>query len=198
MRIEFHNLKQAGPKVLFALLLAAAVLAMTSCVPPPNRYTVAEAETTVQPPPPPTEVYFYPNRGQGAELQNRDSYECYLWSVKQTGFDPSAPGLAPHHKLVVVPEPPPGAGTAVGAVAGAVLGAAVASRGNKPEGILAGAVAGAIIGSASDAARREEADRIQGRYDQRTEQRIAEVERQATRYRRAMSACLEGRGYTVR
>jgi len=39
--------------------------------------------------------------------------------------------------------------------------------------------------------------RIQSRYDQRDADRNARIEQQAQGYRRAMSACLEGRGYTV-
>ena len=118
--------------------------------------------------------------------------------MDQTGFDPSAPNLAPHHKTIVVSEPPPGADTAAGAITGAMVGAAVSSRGNMVEGALVGAMAGAIFGSAAEAARQEQTARIQDHYDRQTERRIGEIERQAEEYRRALSACLEGRGYTVR
>lgn len=164
---------------------------------PPARY-VAEPVVTEQPPPPVTQVFFYPNQGQSTEQQDRDRYECYLWAKGQTGFDPSAPNLAPHTRVEVVPEPPPGTGTVVGAMSGAVLGAAVSSRGNRPEGALVGAVAGGILGTAVDAARQEEAARLQAHYAQQSAQRTAIIERQAADYRRALSACLEGRGYTVR
>lgn len=30
----------------------------------------------------------YPKKGQSAEQEKQDKYECYLWAVKQTGFDP--------------------------------------------------------------------------------------------------------------
>ena len=163
----------------------------------PYQYSTVKVETA-QPPPVLTEVYFYPNQGQTPERQDRDSYECYLWAKEQTGFDPSLPSLAPHHKLAVVPEPPPGTGTAVGAVTGAIIGATVASSGKSPEGALVGAMAGAMIGSASDAARQEEASRLQRYYDRQTAKQTADIERQASQYLRAISACLEGRGYTVR
>lgn len=42
------------------------------------------------PRPSPT-VYFYPLKGQSAEQQDRDRYECYRWAHRQTGFDPSRP-----------------------------------------------------------------------------------------------------------
>ncbi len=179
------------------LLIMAAGFTLTACMPPPPRYAAVPVRTTAQPPPPPTEVFFYPNRGQGSEQQDRDSYECYLWAVNQTGFDPSATNLAPHHKVVVVAEPPPGTDTAAGAITGAMLGAAVSSHGNMVEGVLVGMMAGAIFGSASDAARQEQTYRLQEHYDRQAGQHTAAIERQAEEYRRALSACLEGRGYTV-
>ncbi|HVO00072.1 MAG TPA: DUF6515 family protein [Steroidobacteraceae bacterium] len=38
-----------------------------------------------------TDVYVYPNRGQNADLQASDRYECHAWAVKQSGFDPTQP-----------------------------------------------------------------------------------------------------------
>lgn len=35
------------------------------------------------------EVIAYPARGQNADLQARDRYECHSWAVGQSGFDPS-------------------------------------------------------------------------------------------------------------
>ena len=34
-------------------------------------------------------IYVYPTRGQTASETSKDRYECYLWAVKQTGYDPS-------------------------------------------------------------------------------------------------------------
>jgi outer membrane lipoprotein SlyB len=172
------------------------LVSVTACVP---AYQVAEMPEAEQPaPPPPTQIFFYPNKGQSPEQQDRDRYECYLWAKGQTGFDPSAPTLAPHHRVEVVPQSPPGAGTAVGAVTGALLGAAVSSHHHTGEGALIGAVAGGILGSAADAANQEQAYRLQRYYDQQGYQRSAVTERQATDYKRAFTACLEGRDYTVR
>src|SRR5262249_37221863 len=61
-------------------------------------------------------VYVYPDKGQSAEQSDRDRYECHLWAVRQTGFDPSAPQLAPRERVqVVAGGPPPGATAAAGA-----------------------------------------------------------------------------------
>lgn len=177
------------------LPLALAFVGLAACVP---SYQVATVPLAEAPPPPPTRVYFYPDKGQSKQQQNRDSYECYLWAKAQTGYDPSAPSLVPHNRVEVVPEPPPGTGTAVGAVTGALLGATMASRHSQPAGALLGALAGGIIGSAADAARQQQASQMQEYYNQQTGRQAAAVERQAANYRRALTACLEGRGYTVR
>jgi hypothetical protein len=162
---------------------------------------VAAPRATEQAPqaavPPSTEVYFYPTAGQSEAQQDRDRYECYLWSVKQTGYDPGAPQLAPHQRVVVEPRPPPGADTAAGAVTGAVIGAAISRPGNAGGGAVVGAVAGAVLGAASDSARQAHAQDVQRHYDRIDRQRYAESERRAQDYRRAMQACLEGRGYAV-
>jgi hypothetical protein len=146
---------------------------------------------------PSTQVFFYPAAGQSAEQQNRDRYECYGWAVQQTGFDPSQAQLAPHQRIEVVPEPAPGQDTAAGAITGAILGAAVSRPRDAGAGALVGAVAGAMLGAASDSARAQQAERAQRRYDARDAQQMAALDAQAAAYRRAMTACLEGRGYRV-
>jgi len=35
------------------------------------------------------DMYVYPARGQSEDLTRRDRYECHLWAVDQTRFDPS-------------------------------------------------------------------------------------------------------------
>jgi hypothetical protein len=36
-------------------------------------------------------IFIYPRRGQSEELQVKDRYECHLWAVSQTGYDPTQP-----------------------------------------------------------------------------------------------------------
>jgi Family of unknown function (DUF6515) len=35
------------------------------------------------------DIFVYPAAGQNQEQTSRDRYECYLWSVEQSGYDPS-------------------------------------------------------------------------------------------------------------
>lgn len=183
------------PRTVRALLPIAA-LAVAACAPLPPSQPV---RYQVPPPPrPATEVYFYPNAGQSAAQQDRDRYECYLWAVQQSGFDPSQPQLAPHQRVEVIPAPPAGQETAAGAVIGAALGAAVSRPRDSFQGAVTGAIAGALVGAAAEGARQEQAAQARERYDLYSTQHTARLERQARDYRRAMAACLEGRGYTVR
>jgi hypothetical protein len=184
---------RSGKKTIFMIGL---VLVLAGCESPPPPSAIPPA---VPPAPPSVEVYFYPIKGQNKAQQERDRYECYLWAKEQTGFDPSAPNLAPHQRVRVEPVEPSGEQAKAGAVTGAVLGAVIAKPGRKAEGAVKGAIAGAIVGAASEQARVDQARRIEAeRQAQLDATHAARMEQQASNYRRAMSACLKGRGYEVR
>ena len=172
-----------------ALTVAAVALGALSACATPQPQTMA-----YNVPPPNTTVYAYPMHNQSAAEQRRDRYECSVWAVHQTGFDPSAPGV-PVYDRVAVQGPPPGTDTAIGAIAGAVLGAAVSDRWDRGSGAVFGALTGAMIGSAGDAANAQ-ANQQAMSASAREQQRA--ITRQAMDYRRALSACLQGRGYSVR
>jgi uncharacterized protein YcfJ len=92
--------------------------------------------------------------------------------------------------------PPPGAGVAAGAVTGAVLGAVVAPPWQAGPGALIGALAGAAVGGiAENAATERTREQLAANV---SSAQGAQLEQEARNYRRAMSACLEGRGYNVR
>src|SRR6516164_11482156 len=158
--------------------------------PPPPRGVVYQ-----QPAPPPVNanVYAYPLRGQTPEQQDRDHYDCSIWATQQTGFDPSAPGVPPQQQVHIVSGPPPGSGTVAGAFTGAILGAAIAGPWRAPGGALAGAVVGGAIGTAAEASARQ--SQTVTVTDQRA---LAQIQHRAANYRRALSACLDARGYSVK
>lgn len=176
--------------------LVISTLIFSGCTTAPG-YTVQSRPANARPLPS-TLIYFYPTRGQTAKQQDRDRYECYLWSVKQTGYDPGKEQLAPHQRVEVKPIAPPGTDVATGMASGAILGSIFSPRHDHGQGMVFGAIAGALIGSASEAAKQEQAQQIQQHYDSMNNQQYARKETQARNYRRAMSACLEGRGYSVR
>jgi len=194
-RFASASVRMAGKAILFA----SAFALLAGCVesPPPRPYH-AYREAPPPPPRPNTEVYAYPQQGQTPEQTDRDRYDCHEWAVKQSGFDPSAPGVPPHDRVLVASGPPPGTNTAIGAVAGAILGAVIAGPRDSGFGAVAGGITGAAIGSTGDAANAQaQNQQIQAARAQDARQAAA-VDQKASNYRRAISACLEGRGYTVK
>jgi hypothetical protein len=123
-------------------------------------------------------------RGQSAEQIRRDRYECHNWAVEQTGETPVA---APDE-----PEPSDDERerrrervdrAIVGAAIGAGIGGLLSNGRHRDhdDRVLVGAAAGAAIGAATA---------------QRQEPR-AEDDAEPSDYLRALTACLEGRGYSV-
>src|ERR1700676_1172867 len=183
------KLSHISPRLLTGVRLALAAgvtVLLAACVtPPPRTYAV--------PAPPPQRVFVYPANGQSAEQTDRDRYECHVWAVQQTGVDPSRADANPYERVIVQPANPPGSGTAVGAIGGAILGALIAGPRDAGAGMVLGGVTGAIVGSAADASAQEQAHMTQ----QQLNQRAAVGRAHADSYRRALGACLQGRGYTV-
>lgn len=194
----------AAPGVLIITMkISAAVMGLVvssglvGCVapllpePPPRARTV-EAPAAVAPD---TQVFVYPTRSQTPEQQDRDKYECNAWAVKQTGFDPSLPVVAPHQRVRVV-SVAPGSDVLAGAATGAIIGAAVSRPREAGQGAVVGAIAGTILGAASDQARQQQVAAINQRAER--EAAASSLDARAVNFRRAISACLEGRGYTVK
>ena len=136
-----------------------------------------------------TDMFIYPAKGQNQAQQDKDRYECHSWAVQQTGFDPSKPQVAAAGSSQQYQPSQPhilkgaGRGAALGAVGGAVAG-------NAGKGAAAGAAMGGVVGGFR---RRDERIR---QADSRADAQAASNPRRDA-YMRAMSACLQGRGYTV-
>ena len=180
------------------LVLVAVSALLAGCVTaPPAPPPVVQAP----PSPPRIDVAAYPRNGQSDYQQRRDRFECHNWAVSQSGFDPGRldmsqlPSPPPVH---VEPNPPVGADTVALGVTGALIGAAVANPRNAGGGALAGLVVGGLLGAASDASREAAAQRIQNASNARFDSQQTQLDQRADRYRRALAACLDGRGYTVR
>jgi hypothetical protein len=138
------------------------------------------------------DIFIYPAKGQSQTQQDKDRYECHLWAVKNSGYDPSKPQAASnsgppqpdqssqHHVLRGA-----GRGAALGAVGGAITG-------NAGQGAAAGAAMGGLAGGF----RRRDERRQQSQQQQASAQQAQQS--RSTAYTRALAACLEGRGYTVK
>jgi hypothetical protein len=149
------------------------------------------------------DVFMYPARGQSQQQQDRDRYECHSWAVAQTGFDPSRASAAPAPPPP--PPPPPQEAPQGGLLRGGARGAAVgavggAIGGDAGKGAAIGAATGAMIGGIR---RREQMQRQAQQQSSYQQQAAAQANQgsanaaQRDKYNRAMTACLQGRGYTV-
>jgi hypothetical protein len=180
-------------RIVLPALLMTGTIFLSSCA--TRQYTEnvqipAQAESYV-----PRTIHFYANQGQDAVTQDRDRYECSIWAVEQSGFDPSSTELAPHQRVVVETRSSQGQNTVLGAATGAVLGAVVSGPRHAAGAVAVGAVFGAMVGAITDASINDQADALQESYDQEAERRAAVIQRQADNYNRALQACMEGRGY---
>ena len=128
----------------------------------------------------------YPAKGQSAQQQQKDQAECDVWAKQTTGIDP----------MVVAQAPPSAQGPAVGG-GQRLKGAAVGAAGGAAIGAIAGdastgAGAGAVVGTMAGGRR--------ARQQRAQQHQQAETQKQQTinTYYRAVSACLEGRGYAIK
>jgi hypothetical protein len=139
------------------------------------------------------DIFIYPTKGQNQEQQDKDRYECHTWASKQTGFDPSRPQYTPANPAsdnrYQPSQPHVMKGAARGAALGAVGGAITGNAGK-------GAGAGAAMGGLAGGFRRRDEKMQQQSQPQNNAQ--ASQQNQAASYHRAMAACLEGRGYSVK
>jgi uncharacterized protein YcfJ len=180
-------------KKTLSVVVAAAVL--SACAASPGPRPAAAPTVVAAEPVSLTKVYFYPQQGQSEAQQDRDRYECYNWAVRQTNFDPGTRVAPQAVRQTVVPQRSPLETVGAAAAVGAVIGAMASEPGDGAKGAVIGAMAGSVLGSVAANA---EAKNTQPAVYRRNERVDTRHERAAAEYRRAMSACLEGRGYSVK
>jgi uncharacterized protein YceK len=137
--------------------------------------------------------FVYPQKGQSAEQQKTDEYECHTWAVQQTSYDPTvAAQAAPAQPAQTSAGAQPGSGLH-GAARGAVVGGLIgAISGDAGKGAGIGAVAGGVAG-------RSQSRRQQAQQEARSQQQAsANQQGQQDAYLRAKATCLEAKGYSVK
>ncbi len=153
-------------------------------------------------------LIIYPSKGQSAAQQSKDQGECGSWATQNTGIDPvalanqaSQPAPAP---VAAAPTAQAPQGQRVrGAARSAAVGAAVgAIAGDAGKGAAGGAVVGTAAGGARKRQGQQEAAAAQQQAQQtataQAQANSAEVQQKLATYNKAYSACLEGRGYSVK
>jgi len=130
--------------------------------------------------------FIYPQKGQSPQQQAQDQGECQAWATQQTGVNPmaiaSTPSMAP-----AAPQSSPLKGAARGAAVGAVGGAIAGDAG---KGAAIGAASGAMIGGMR---RRDQMQQQQAQQAQAQDAQAAQMDT----FKRALSACLSAKGYSV-
>lgn len=164
-------------KLFIITNLAAIVLSGLACLPSAAQHTSSLFG-----------LYVYPNKGQSESQQANDESICYKSAAAKTGVDPANLPPAP------APQPTQHQGGAVkGAARGAAAGALIgAIAGNAGHGAAIGATAGGIGGYAGQ--------RRLNEAEQHYAKAAAQQQQSQTMntFRRAYSACVESKGYTVR
>lgn len=133
-------------------------------------------------------VYVFPTKNQSAETQNADESACYAWAKEQTGYDPLNPPTIQAAPVDTSPDGSAVRGAAMGAAGGAAIGAIAGDAGE-------GAAIGAIVGGLRGRRQSKQANANQAQSNQQAAaNQSAKLE---SDYKRAFTACMEGKGYTV-
>ena len=92
--------------------------------------------------------YVYPAKGQSAEQQKKDEYECHQWAIGQTGYDPVKAASTTKTETKTVQTGGQSGGFGRGALGGAAKGALVAgiADGDAGKGAAVGGVFGGLRG----------------------------------------------------
>jgi hypothetical protein len=114
-------------------------------------------------------LFVLPMKGQSAEQQQKDSFECHQLAVAASGFDPNT----------VAADPSAGRGAFKGLVAGLVAGGIVAATGGTAAAIALTVGGGSLLGGIIGADRR------------------SQLEAANARYYNAAQVCMASRGYQV-
>src|SRR5271166_5483553 len=140
-------------------------------------------------------VYAFPGAGQTAAQQSQDETECYTWAGQETGLDPFHIANQAAQQQQAAQQSKSGS-AAKGAVAGAAGGALIgAIAGNAGKGAAIGAGVGAIGNRARAESQANQASQ------QAAQQSLVATKTSAaqmTEFKKAFSACLEAKKYTVR
>jgi hypothetical protein len=158
-------------------------------------------------------MFAYPKNKQTADQQLKDESDCYGSARQNTGVDPQAPvptGPSAQQQQAAQQQSAQQAGkdvskggTVKGAAGGAAGGAAIgAIAGDAGKGAAIGATVGAVSGRRKQRMKEEKAKEQAAQQTAQTQQQ-AQSQAQAQQkgatdtFKRAFSACMDARGYSV-
>jgi hypothetical protein len=165
------------------------------------------------------DTFYYPPKGRTDLQLKQDAFECYLWAVEQSKFDPvefaartpsaAATTTNPAASPTTAQQPYDPANPQVGrsVVGGAAAGAAVGEVANNDagQGALTGGALGLIRGKmaqkqaaterAASTAQAQAQAQLQAQLRQAAQ--AEDIKLKYESYQKARSTCYRGRGYTV-
>lgn len=148
-------------------------------------------------------LYVFPANGQDAQQQSKDEADCYQWAVSNSGVDPfqvqnqqAADAQAAQAASQQASQAGKRSG-AKGAVRGAAAGALVGEIADDDagKGAAYGAAAGVVVGRRRGRAEQEQA---QAQVAAQSSQAQATSQAQLDGFKKAFSACLEGKQYIAK
>jgi len=148
-------------------------------------------------------IYAFPANGQDASQQSKDESECYNWAVQNTGTDPfelQKHAQAQQQQAAAAQQQAAQAGKgagAAGAVRGAAAGALIGEIANDDagEGAAIGAAAGVVAGRGRA---RRAGKQAEAQVEAQSQQAQAANAQAMDGFKKAFSACLETKKYTVK
>ena len=135
------------------------------------------------------ELFVFPSKDQDQETQDADELACYKWAMEQSGYDPINPPQIQAEQVDRSADGSAVKGAARGAAAGAAIGAIAGDAG---KGAAIGATAGAMRG------RRAKVVGDEKEQQQNSQAAAAKEKELLEGFKKAFSACMEGKGYTVK
>ncbi len=134
-------------------------------------------------------LYVFPSKNQSQQTQKEDEFICYKWAIENTGIDPMNPPKVEAAPVETGPDGSAVVGAAKGAAAGVAIGAIAGDAGT---GAAIGAVAGGLAG-------RRQGKQAQAQAQQQSQAAVAKTEQEIKdTFKKAFSACIEGKGYTIK
>jgi hypothetical protein len=157
-------------------------------------------------------LYVFPAKNQTHDQQLIDESECYDLAQQQSGVNPDTPPPQPPSSAEIQAAQAQGAesadqakggrarGAAKGAAGGAVVGAIAGDAG---KGAAIGATVGTVRGGrqqrqANAASKEAGANQAGAQLQQQYNQQKAAYDQQMGSFKRAFSACVDSRGYSVK
>ncbi len=134
-------------------------------------------------------LYVFPSNEQDKEQQELDEYNCYKWAKEQTGINPITVSQIEAEQVDKSADGTAIKGAAGGAAAGAAIGAIAGDAG---KGAAIGAVVGGMRGTRAKVVGDEQ------KQQQNNQAAAAKEKELMDNFKKAFSACMEGKGYTVK